>query len=197
MTNFEKWKDELEKIACESAVAVVDGKPCMCSAADCMECEFNGGTCQRNFIIWALKEYEEPKINLPDDIEVDTLILVSDDGEYWIKRYFAKLVDNTVLVWNDGCTSFTASLTRRWKYAKLPDNWEYAKLPDNAITLKIMVNELKDYCTGRFCSKCKLRYFDKFNTKYNKCTGCSLSDSELLENKELIIQKHNMIKDED
>lgn len=191
MTNLEKYKNELNNIIDdEKGIAVVDGNPRECHYNICTKCEFKEAhSCTKQLIRWLLKEYEEPKINLPDDIEVDTPILVSDDGECWDKRHFAKLVDNTVHTWSDGCTSFTASCTRVWKYAKLPDD---------VITLRTMVSELKGYCTGRRCYECKLCSLDKFKVKGkgSRCTGLELSDLELLENKELIIQKHKIIKEE-
>lgn len=55
-------------------------------------------------------------------ISVDTLVEVSDDGEKFIKRYFAKYESGLIFVWGDGRSSKTAygkNDVIRWKYAKL------------------------------------------------------------------------------
>ena len=54
-------------------------------------------------------------------VPVDTKILVSDDGEHWVRRYFAKYENGRVYAFYDGATSFTGSTESLlgWKYAKL------------------------------------------------------------------------------
>ena len=55
-------------------------------------------------------------------VQVDTKILVSDDGEHWARRYFAKYENGSVHVFPDGRTSFTTEedgIIYPWKYAKL------------------------------------------------------------------------------
>lgn len=54
-------------------------------------------------------------------IPVDTKILVSDNGEDWIRRYFAKYEGGRVYAFYDGTTSFTGSSENLlgWAYAKL------------------------------------------------------------------------------
>ena len=55
-------------------------------------------------------------------VPVDTKILVSDDGEHWARRYFAKYENGSVHVFPDGRTSFTTEedgIIYPWKYAKL------------------------------------------------------------------------------
>ena len=54
-------------------------------------------------------------------VPVDTKILVSDDGEHWVRRYFAKYENGRVYAFYDGATSFTGSNESLlgWKYAKL------------------------------------------------------------------------------
>lgn len=48
-------------------------------------------------------------------------MLVSEDGEYWIRRYFAKYEGGCIYAFSDGYTSFTAEKDDvcRWNYAKL------------------------------------------------------------------------------
>ena len=53
-------------------------------------------------------------------VEVDTKILVSEDGDVWYKRYFAKYENDKVCTFVDGATSFsTDGYYNTWKYAKL------------------------------------------------------------------------------
>lgn len=54
-------------------------------------------------------------------IPVDTKILVSDNGEDWIRRYFAKYEGGRVYAFYNGTTSFTGSSENLlgWAYAKL------------------------------------------------------------------------------
>lgn len=54
-------------------------------------------------------------------IPVDTKVLVSDNGEYWVRRYFAEYVNGEVYVFTDGRTSFTIEGEDiiSWKYTKL------------------------------------------------------------------------------
>ena len=54
-------------------------------------------------------------------VQLDTKILVSDDGKDWCRRYFAKYENGRVYAFYDGATSFTGSNESLlgWKYAKL------------------------------------------------------------------------------
>ena len=55
-------------------------------------------------------------------VPVDTKILVSDNGDTWYKRHFAKYETGSVHVFPDGRSSFTteeSDIIYPWKYAKL------------------------------------------------------------------------------
>ena len=52
-------------------------------------------------------------------VEVDTKILVSDDGEEWLKRHFAKYQKDKIYAFVDGKTSFTTRGEMIWTYVKL------------------------------------------------------------------------------
>ena len=54
-------------------------------------------------------------------VAVDTKILVSDDGENWCKRHFAKYEDGKIYVFTNGATSWVGGMTQRWKYTKLAE----------------------------------------------------------------------------
>lgn len=55
-------------------------------------------------------------------VSVDTKILVSNNKEEWLKRYFANYENGAVYAWADGKTSFTAR-----NHEDITD-WDYAKL---------------------------------------------------------------------
>lgn len=65
----------------------------------------------------------EPIINW-SEVEVDTKILVSEDGVKWDKRYFAKYEDEEIYAFNAGKTSWSGSdeLLAVWTHAKLAEN---------------------------------------------------------------------------
>ena len=54
------------------------------------------------------------------NIPIDTPILVSDDGQNWMNRYFAEYTDDIVYVYLAGATS--------WSSTESPTVYKYAKL---------------------------------------------------------------------
>ena len=60
-------------------------------------------------------------------VPIDTKILVSEDGEYWIRRYFAKYEGGHIYAFSDGATSFTACDESECDYQGVC-SWDYAKL---------------------------------------------------------------------
>lgn len=58
-------------------------------------------------------------------VAVDTPILVSGDGKYWYKRYFALFDGCDVLAWEYGATSWSVENAEdevfKWNYAKLAE----------------------------------------------------------------------------
>ena len=58
-------------------------------------------------------------------VAVDTPILVSYDGCNWVKKYFAKVQNNTVYAFDNGATSWSVSdvecCVTPWIYAKLAE----------------------------------------------------------------------------
>ena len=55
-------------------------------------------------------------------VQLDTKILVSENGIDWYRRYFAKYENGSVHVFPDGRSSFTteeSDIIYPWKYAKL------------------------------------------------------------------------------
>ena len=58
-------------------------------------------------------------------VAVDTPILVSFDGCNWVKKYFAKVQNNTIYAFDNGATSWSVSNV---EYCVTP--WIYAKLAE-------------------------------------------------------------------
>ncbi len=65
-----------------------------------------------------------------DNVPIDTKVLVSMNGEEWLRRYFAKCINGRVYVWDYGATSFSSNHYTEWAYVKLykdeeeEDYWE-------------------------------------------------------------------------
>ncbi len=53
-----------------------------------------------------------------EEVSVDTKVLVSNDGEDWYNRHFAKYdkENKNIYTWVDGKTSFTTELKEKWLY---------------------------------------------------------------------------------
>ena len=128
MTNYEHYKDKIEKITrlgYEIAVNKHDNKPCACyNLPFCSECIANTKTCFETISKWADEEYIEPTQQVDwSKVPVDTPILVSDDEKHWHRRYFAKRSDGKFYTFSDGSTSWSAEVghVTSWLYAKLAE----------------------------------------------------------------------------
>lgn len=125
MTNYEKYKSEIEKITRmgrDIGVEKATNKITACGSLNCEECLFlqYGSNCAARAIEWADAEYIEPEEFDWSKVPVDTPILVCDDNlTKWITRHFAKYKDNLVYAWDGGGTSYTMKETTGWNYAKL------------------------------------------------------------------------------
>lgn len=95
----------------------------------CSECVFRnpktGCVYDEEIATWlnAVCTYADSKLAIPRDTPIDTKILVSIDGKYWKKRYFAGFSDDGLYVkaFTDGKSSWTGSKTYVYAYAKLPE----------------------------------------------------------------------------
>ena len=93
MTNYEKYRSEIEKFTClgigfgfNKETEEFDA----CYNVKCRGCMFfDVGNCIENKMKWAYSEYIEPEVDW-SKVAVDTPILVSSDNKNWLKRYFAK-----------------------------------------------------------------------------------------------------------
>ncbi len=125
MTNYEHYKDKIEKITrlgYEIAVNKHDNKPCTCDNLSCDDCIASTTTCFETISKWADEEYIEPTQQVDwSKVAVDTPILVSYNNVDWRCRHFAKYEDNMIYAWGGGCTSYTTNEAMDWKYAKLAE----------------------------------------------------------------------------
>lgn len=116
MKNSEKYKDLLTKDYMFEDIYCNEVRKLMlkeynkeCKNTPCMQCGDLFG-------LWL---QEESKINW-NDVKVDTLVLVSDDGFTWHLRHFAKCKDdNVIYAWENGKTSKQTIIMKRWNFAKL------------------------------------------------------------------------------
>ena len=119
MKNYEKYADEIREFEgidiCSEFIKPHIFKSDNCNGVDCKRCAMIQ-------MLWLLEEYEEPGVDW-SKVEVDTPILVRDGKDCkWIRRYFAKYEDGDVYAWSSGCTSWSETNTRFWKYAKLAES---------------------------------------------------------------------------
>lgn len=64
MTNFEKYKDEILRIAAESSStpALKDGKIIACKGISCEECDFCAGNCRKDQFNWLYEDDGEQEL---------------------------------------------------------------------------------------------------------------------------------------
>lgn len=114
MTNYEKYKTEIDIILDKNTFVAVDrntNKLATCRNLSCEDCLFfrkhNDGTnCDVNAFKWLVAEYKEPEIDW-SKVPIDTPVLVRY-GNRWLKRHFAGVDDNgQPTAWNLGVTSWS------------------------------------------------------------------------------------------
>ena len=140
MKNKEHYAKEILEILREreeiAGVAVVNGKPERCAVTPCSGCDFcYEDLCGEALKKWMEKDYSEKeheKQKIQPEVKKlkqDDRVLVSIDGNNWIKRYFAKYDSEKELVYAyiNGATSWSAGGYNQWKYAKLPKDEPEAK----------------------------------------------------------------------
>lgn len=133
MNNYENQREIIDAILNSNnniAIDIDTNKITTCRGLACSRClffgEYNESTsCYRNTIKWLLAEYKEPEIDW-SKVAVNTPVLVSVDGDFWLNRYFAGVDDEgKPLVFPDGRTSWSnARCGRMWtsyKYIKLAE----------------------------------------------------------------------------
>ena len=127
MLNKEKYAKEILDIVCQDGTipAVVNNIPIKCTdALDCYDCKFYyNDDCINAFIKWVNSEYKEREIDW-SKVPVDTPIYVWDnDNGATYKRYFAgyNKVNNMIIAFDDGGTSWSSVTTTKWDNAKIKE----------------------------------------------------------------------------
>ena len=123
MLNKEKYAKEILDIVCSgNDVGKRNGHLYPCANVKCSDCEFNK-SCNEEFTKWANSEYKEPEIDW-NKVPVDTPIYVWDDNDNrTYKRHFAGYdkVNNMIIVFNDGTTSWSSITTTKWDNAEIKE----------------------------------------------------------------------------
>ena len=125
MLNKEKYAKEILDILCHDGVnpGVIDNIPVKCSNTECHRCQFYDTYCVGAFVKWANSEYKEREIDW-NKVPVDTPIYVwnnNDNGTY--KRHFAGYdkINNMIIAFDDGGTSWSSATTTKWDNAKIKE----------------------------------------------------------------------------
>lgn len=128
MTNAEKYKEEIREITKQYPTArfyySVSNEIKSCDYKLCPSCIFNKGVdCLNNIYKWLIEEYQEIDWN---KVPIDTKILVSNTGNIWSKRHFAKFINGEIYAFSNGCSSWSTDSgdTVKWKYVKLAEGNE-------------------------------------------------------------------------
>lgn len=67
------------------------------------------------------KWQKENMFRVPKDTPIDAKVLVSNDGNGWVKRHFAGFDGETMLAWDGGTTSHTGKHKTPWKSMKIAE----------------------------------------------------------------------------
>ena len=105
MTNAEKYRDKILAISKSGhGFAVIGGEIVSCADVSCTNCVFKP-MCTANRTKWLYEEVPEVDWS---KIPVDTKVLVSDTGTFWVRRYFAGVDERGLpTVYPYGCTSWS------------------------------------------------------------------------------------------
>lgn len=91
MTNYEKYKDDIEKLGNKRvAFDKFKNKIVKCAGFACDDCAFYRyyDDCKLGAMKWAAEEYKETEVDW-SKVPVDTPVLISVDNKNWFNRYFA------------------------------------------------------------------------------------------------------------
>ena len=125
MLNKEKYAKEILDIVCQDGVnpAVIDNIPVNCLGTECHRCQFYDTYCVGAFVKWANSEYKEREIDW-SKVPVDTPIYVWDNNDNrTYKRHFAgyNKVNNMIIAFDNGGTSWSSVTTTKWDNAKIKE----------------------------------------------------------------------------
>lgn len=175
MTNYEKYKDKIDKIweSGDIACFTKNGEIKHCYEITCPECEFNGEEgCSLNSKKWLVSEYKDPAENVDwSKVPVDTPVLVRDyETDKWNPRYFAGInEDGNIIAFDSGATSWSddgENLTVDWKQAKLSNPDDLKKSDFHQEKKDYTDNELIDMLVANYVEKAEDdTYFSRENYK--------------------------------
>lgn len=175
MTNYEKYKDKIDKIweSGDIACFTKNGEIKHCYEITCPECEFNGEEgCSLNSKKWLVSEYKDPAENVDwSKVPVDTPVLVRDyETDKWNPRYFAGInEDGNIIAFDSGATSWSddgENLTVDLKQAKLSNPDDLKKSDFHQEKKDYTDNELIDMLVANYVEKAEDdTYFSRENYK--------------------------------
>lgn len=174
MTNYEKYKDKIDKIWNDGKVIGVT-EDCKVTSCDeilsCNECIFNE-ECDLKSQKWLVSEYKDPAENVDwSKVPIDTPVLVREyETDKWIPRYFAGInEDGNVIASDSGATSWSddgENLTVNWKQAKLANPDDLKKSEFHQEKRKYTDKELIDMLAANYAEKVDNDiYFNQENYK--------------------------------
>lgn len=174
MTNYEKYKDKIDKIWNDGKVIGVT-EDCKVTSCDeilsCNECIFNE-ECDLKSQKWLVSEYKDPAENVDwSKVPIDTPVLVREyETDKWIPRYFAGInEDGNVIAFDSGATSWSddgENLTVNWKQAKLANPDDLKKSEFHQEKRKYTDKELIDMLAANYAEKVDNDiYFNQENYK--------------------------------
>lgn len=175
MTNYEKYKDKIDKIweSGDIACFTKNGEIKPCYEITCPECEFNGEEgCSLNSKKWLVSEYKDPAENVDwSKVPIDTPVLVREyETDKWIPRYFAGINgDGNVIAFENGATSWSdngKNFTLSWECAKLANPDDLKKSDFHQEKKDYTDNELIDMLVANYVEKAEDdTYFSRENYK--------------------------------
>lgn len=204
MTNYEKYKDKIDKIweSGDIACFTKNGEIKPCYEITCPECEFNGEEgCSLNSKKWLVSEYKD----LAEDVDwskvpVDTPVLVKHhETDKWMPRYFAGINGNgNVIAFEDGTTSWSddgKNFTLSWEYAKLANPDDLKKSDFHQEKREYRDEELIDMLAANYVEKADDDvYFSQENYKELLNTVCWFWKADMDNfNKEKIVKAVKMM----
>jgi len=130
MTNYEKYKEEIEELVINGNVlAIKNGKPVACHVTSCNTCDCRTeGSCMAGRKKWLHSEYKEPEIDW-SKVPMGTHVWVRDDeeSEWWPTLFVGYCLGEK--------PTYLCSATDLWVLSKRNGNllksnskWKFCKL---------------------------------------------------------------------
>lgn len=148
MTNFEYYKDEIQKIVnADRMIAVRDGKIVACSTIRCNDCKFKStkgslSSCTSRMLLWLYEEHKEtPRLTAKEYDYLSFLeegYMVRSKGIFGedIRVYFDK--PNTGITFADGSISWYGSVLKALINANV-GLFDFVKVDDEPYSIEEML----------------------------------------------------------